>query len=123
LKKTVNYVDEVDEFGKVKVTDIDPDTGLKRIPEFSGKIDIDHIQERHGFGTSPKASKFNENINIKSLVEEGLQKPPIEESISQGNYLKKIDMGRTIGTTNNRPTSILRIVFSPNGDILSAYPI
>jgi hypothetical protein len=32
LKKTVNYVDEVDEFGKVKVTDIDPDTGLKRVP-------------------------------------------------------------------------------------------
>jgi filamentous hemagglutinin len=32
LKKMVNYVDEVDEFGKVKVTDIDPDTGLKRFP-------------------------------------------------------------------------------------------
>jgi filamentous hemagglutinin len=28
----VNYVDEVDELGKVKVTDIDPDTGLKRFP-------------------------------------------------------------------------------------------
>ena len=32
LKKMVNYVDEVDELGKVKVTDIDPDTGLKRFP-------------------------------------------------------------------------------------------
>ena len=83
---------------------------------------MDHILERHEFGSLPRASKFLEGEDILSLIREGVNKNSISEYSSQGNFVKEVDMGRSIGNYNNKETTVLRIIFDSKGDVLTSYP-
>ena len=63
-----------------------------------------------------------EGENILSLIKEGVGKNSFSEYPSQGNFIKEVDMGRSIGNYNNKETTVLRIIFDSEGNILTAYP-
>ncbi len=104
---------------------------LKSIIKISEK-QIEHAAERHFAESAEKASgKFaagTTQSDLRGMVEKAIDGPKpsnISWSISNGEYNIKIltDFGRTIGTSNNKPTSIMASFYDLNGDFLSAYPV
>lgn len=63
-----------------------------------------------------------EGEDILSLIKEGISKNSVTEYPSQGNFVKEVDMGRSIGNYNNKETTVMRIIFDLEGNVLTSYP-
>ncbi len=89
---------------------------------------LEHIIARHWFSSGSKgAGKFIEGATAKGL------KNMINTTTTQGTFrtntmervgtIAEYNFGKVIGTTSSGvPTSRLRVIIAPNGNVITAFP-
>lgn len=89
---------------------------------------LDHIVARHWFSSGAKgAGKFLESTTAKGL------KGMINNTTTQGVFrantmgragtIAEYNFGKTIGiTSSGAPSSSLRVIIGPNGNVITAFP-
>ena len=90
-----------------------------------------HITHFHAHGAPyPNKSHFASGADIRTLIRRAVRGAPESGSImpnqrkGTGGWCFDLDHGRTIGTTiTGTPTSVVRVVLKPNGNVWTAFPI
>ncbi len=97
----------------------------------SAKIDqraLDHVLERHWSTSVAKGTgKFLSNItasSLKSMIETATTKGAFKpNTYGRPGTIAEYDFGKVIGTTSTgNPATNLRVVISPNGNVVTVFP-
>lgn len=95
-----------------------------------GNTSLEHILDNHGpdSGVANKGtfSSGTSAEDVKQMVNETIENDPQGEPNTNGRPGTRYNanLGRTIGTASNgAPTSWMRVVLGPNGNIITAFPI
>jgi hypothetical protein len=87
-----------------------------------------HIGDRHGpLSAALNAGKFapgTADADIANMINQAVENaPPIPNTLGRPGQIFDYDTGATIGTDiNGNPTSSLRVVVSPSGQVITAFP-
>jgi RHS repeat-associated protein len=84
-----------------------------------------HVMDRHtinGLAEFVKRSKFYVGENIETLIKGAEKVKPVIQN--NGNFRRIYDVGRKIGIdrTTGKPTSIMTVITSPDGSLVTAFP-